>query len=259
MRRIYTIISLVLLMGCSDDFSSGDSFKVSNSTTGTGGSTARFTISGDFLYLVNNSELKAFDISEGDDPTLTSNTVIDWGVETVIGYENKLFIGTQFGMFVYDIASDGSPVYVSEFGHVTACDPVLPNDQYAYVTIRSGVFCNQVSEVDDLITLDITDLSNPYQVSRIDMINPRGMAFYKGDLYVGEGESGLKRFSLKDPANPQIFSYYPEYAANDMLGLDSILVVTGSEGVFQFGSKPDTVVVNSDTLFYSLDLLSELQ
>ncbi len=260
MRKLMLMIIPLIMWSCSMDGGSEDIGIWDGNVTGTGGSTARFTITGDFLYVVNNSELKAFDISQEEDPTLTSNTVIDWGVETVFGYRDKLFIGTQFGMFVYDISPDGSPVYLSEFGHVTACDPVIANDQFAYVTIRSGVFCNEfIDEVDDLITLDVSDLRNPYQVSRIDMINPRGLTFFQGDLYVGEGESGMKRFSLKDPSNPQIFNFYPEIAANDMIGLDSILIVTGTEGVFQFGIKPDTVVVNNDTLFYSLDLYSELQ
>jgi len=60
-------------------------------SVGVGGSMARFTISGNYLYTVDQYNLKTFDIDDLSQPLLVSNQGIGWGVETVFLYENKLF------------------------------------------------------------------------------------------------------------------------------------------------------------------------
>lgn len=149
-------------------------------------------------------------------------------------------------MQIYGINQDGSPSYVSDYSHTTACDPVIANDNFAYVTIRSGLTCtNDFFDVNQLITLDISDITRPYDVDHDQMINPRGLAFFNGDLFVGEGESGLKRFSLANPSNPELIEYYDNIAANDMIALDKTLIITRDEGIFQFGIEEDTLLLYS--------------
>lgn len=242
-KFLFLNMILLIFFSCSEDI--GGDVAVFNQT-GTGGSTARFNITEDFLYIVNNNELKAFDISNEEDPVQKSTTNLGWGVETIFGYKGNLFIGTQTGMQIYGIGQDGSPSYISDFVHTTACDPVIANDTYAYITIRSGVACdNWLFEANQLITLNISDLSNPYEVDRDQMINPRGLAFFKGDLFVGEGDNGLKQFSLDDPANPTLIEFHDEIAANDMIPLDEILIITRDEGIFQFGYEQDSLLLLS--------------
>jgi hypothetical protein len=252
-KYLYILIAgLALIFGCGSDSgeiigpSNGDGFGDGGDPIGIGGSTARFTIHGDFLYIVNDSELKAIDIADADDPILASTTDIGRGIETIYGYKGNLFIGSQFGMQIFTIGSKGEPIYRSEFTHQTACDPVIANDKYAYVTIRSGLGCNNFSfEANQLIVLDITDLNNPFAVHQEQMINPRGLTFFKGDLFVGEGENGLKQYSLDDPANPALKEFHTDIAANDMIGLENTMIVTRNEGIFQFGCVDDEILLLS--------------
>ncbi len=247
MKKLLYLTIVIFLGGCTDDIGSseGDIF-LGNDAVGIGGSTARFTIYDDFLYIVNDAELKALDIADAGDPILTSTTTLGNGIETIYGYKGNLFIGSQFGMQIYGIGEDGAPFYQSEFVHQTACDPVIANDQYAYVTIRSGVGCNNSRfEANQLIVLDITNLRAPFDVHREQMINPRGMTFFKGDLFVAEGENGMKQYSLADPAHPSLIKFHTDIAANDMIALENTMIITRDEGIFQFGCEDDEILLFS--------------
>ena len=51
---------------------------------------------------------------------------------------NRLFIGSQTGMFIYNLSNPDNPVQDGQFNHVRSCDPVIADEKYAYVTLRSG-------------------------------------------------------------------------------------------------------------------------
>ena len=67
-----------------------------------------------------------------------------WNVETIFPFKDKLFIGSQNGMFVYNINNADNPSLVGQFSHVQSCDPVIADDDYAYVTLRTAL---PVSEI----------------------------------------------------------------------------------------------------------------
>ena len=102
---------------------------------------ARFALQNDFLYAVDEWEINVFDITNGSDPSLENRVNIGWGVETIFPYKEHLFIGSESGMFIFDNSNPRLPVYQSSFMHMTACDPVVVNDDYAFVTLRSGNQC----------------------------------------------------------------------------------------------------------------------
>lgn len=241
MRRIgFCLIAMSLLVSCSYDSAKDIGL---DSDNGVGGSTARFTLVGDYLYVVNDTELRAFDVSNERDPVQKSVTNMGWGIETIFGFQDKLFIGSQWGMQIYDITNDGSPEYVSDYTHTTSCDPVIANEDYAYVTIRSGLGCNNWRfAANQLITLNIENIQSPFATDEYQMLNPRGLAFYKGDLYVGEGDNGLKQFSLADPAHPELIAFYENIPANDMIVVGETMIITSSDGLYQFGQVSDVIV-----------------
>ncbi|MFY0606973.1 MAG: hypothetical protein JXR10_09665 [Cyclobacteriaceae bacterium] len=247
MKKLSLILLVFGIWSCGDsngDIEVSEDFR--GEPIGIGGSTARFTIYQDYLYIVNDTELKAVDIADADDPILSSTTNLGGGIETIYGYKGNLFIGSQFGMQIFGIAEDGSPFYQSEFRHQTACDPVIANSEYAYVTIRSGIGCNNsLFPVDQLIVLDVTDLRNPFEVHREQMINPRGLAFFKGDLFVAEGNNGLKQYNLDDPAHPALIEFHQDIAANDMIALENTMIITRDEGIFQFGCEEEDIILFS--------------
>ena len=108
---------------------------------GTGGSTARFTITKNHLFTVSQSDLMVYNLANPSVPKFESRAGLGWGIETIYPFKDKLFIGSNSGMFIYDISNPGSPFMLSQFSHARACDPVVADDNTAYVTLREGSLC----------------------------------------------------------------------------------------------------------------------
>ncbi len=148
------------------------------SKTGVGGSTARFTVSGNYLYTVDYYSLYAFDAANAADPQLVYNeaiTNLSGMVETIYPFKDNLFIGSSNGMFIYALTNAAKPSYVGQFGHFAACDPVIADDSNAFVTLRSGSVCQGFNN--ELEILDIaTDITNPTILKTYSLTNPRGLA-----------------------------------------------------------------------------------
>ena len=175
----------------------GDEEPGMQSPTGVGGSLARFAVVDNFLYVLGGSELKLFDVSEPADPVPWGTVEIGWDIETIYPFEDKLFIGSRDGMYIFDNSNPGDPTLISEFIHVTSCDPVVAEGNYAYVTLRSGSEC--WGDVDLLQVIDISDVQNPFQIGEYDMSGPYGLGIQDGLLAVCDGDAGLKLFDASNP------------------------------------------------------------
>ena len=74
------------------------------------------------------------------------------------------------------------------------------------------------------------------------MTEPAGLGIgCNNKLFVGEGDNGLVQFNIDDPTNPVVEVNYPDIAANDVITLSDRIIVTGSEGVFQYDCSSDTL------------------
>ncbi len=215
--------------GCSSDSENFDT-----SGEGKGGSMARFTFLKGYLYVVEESSLKTFDISNPDNPELIGTTEINAGVETIFPYEKYLFIGTNVGMYIYSVEDNPIPVFLSNFEHSYACDPVVVSGNTAYVTLRNGTACQ--TGPNRLEVVDVTNLKIPVLLNTIDMLNPHGLAVSDTVLFVCEGDYGLKVFNIKEKSNPVLIAHHDSIPSYDVItnyGRKE-LIVTGREGVFQY-------------------------
>jgi len=150
----------------------------SPSTVGTGGSLARFTLAKNHLYVIDDWNLFTFSIDQNT-LSLVSDFNVGWGIETIYPYGDNLFIGSQTGMFIYDITNPSTPWYLSEFRHARACDPVYVDGDRAYVTLRDGTRCENFNN--QLDVLNISDLRNPSLIVTHQMDNPHGSSV-KGSM-----------------------------------------------------------------------------
>ncbi|RZK46271.1 MAG: hypothetical protein EOO87_23835, partial [Pedobacter sp.] len=85
----------------------------SYSSSGQGGSMARFTLLNNHLYTVGQSDLSLFDVKTASNPVFVKSINLGWGVETIFPYENKLFIGTNRGMHIFNASDAANPVKLS--------------------------------------------------------------------------------------------------------------------------------------------------
>lgn len=239
-KILYTFSSLILvsiiLTACFSE--SMDDF----SGEGRGGSMARFTFLKGYLYIVDNSSLKTIDISQPENPQVISTIQLEAGVETIYPYENYLFLGTQFGMYIYSLENGPIPTYLSLFQHSYACDPVVVANGVAYVTLRSDAGCNVGPNRMEVV--DVTDFTQPKLIETIDMVNPHGLAVSDTLLFVGEGDFGLKVFNIKNRRSPVLINFDESIPTFDVINNYSKreLILTGSSGVFQYSyQRPDSL------------------
>ncbi|WP_367392774.1 LVIVD repeat-containing protein [Lewinella sp. LCG006] len=215
----------------------------SNGGVGIGGSLARFSIIGDYLYSVSDTDLDVISLQQAEAPQRVNTINLGWGIETIFPYQDKLFIGSNSGMFIFDNSNPAAPTQLSAFAHARACDPVFVKDNYAYVTLRDGSTCEGFVNQMDLV--DITDLTNPILEKSFPMANPHGLTIRDNNLILCEGTHGLKAFDISDPKilDQHLLDTYTNVHAVDAISLPGntpITVVIGEEGFYQFQLNPTT-------------------
>ncbi len=197
---------------------------------GGGGSMARFALHKDKLYVVTQSDLLTFGIDGGIPVQEETVNIGWWGIETVFPYKDYLFIGSQNGMFIYDVSNPSAPVQLSMFQHIQSCDPVVANDEYAYVTLRGGNPCG--NDINRLDILDISDVNNPVLEKTYGMVNPYGLGLDGSTLFVCD--DGLKVFDVTDPNDIDELEHYSNIEAYDVIPRDGLLMVIGADGFYQY-------------------------
>ena len=222
--------------------SASDSLSLdTNSGSGQGGSMARFTIKGDHMYTVDHQTLKVFDLSIPDKPRYlpSKDQELLVGAETIFTMDTLLFIGSQNGMYIYNIARPEFPQELSMTLHIKSCDPVVAQGNYAYVTLNSASsWCGRRSNV--LQVYDISDPSYPVMLKEMasPFKSPLGLGVDGNRLFVCD--QGVKVFDISRPEDPvwvddldhireigQIKTY-------DLIPLGGLLLVVGEDGLYQF-------------------------
>jgi len=207
---------------------------VNSSGTGTGGSMARFTLYDQYLYAINNSALNVFDVSEPSNPAFAKQIYISWQIETLFPYNQMLFIGSQSGMYIYSLQDPSTPEFISQFRHATACDPVVVEGNYAYVTLRGGNLCGAIES--ELEVIDISNMENPELIKSYPMTNPYGLGIDDEVLFVCDGDDGLKIYNADDPytITDKQLAHYKDINAYDVIPLGNVLLMIGEDGLYQY-------------------------
>lgn len=215
--------------------SPGGVFNKSNTgAPGIGGSSARFTIAGNALYIVDQSNLHVYDIANAANPQKVADKNIGWSIETIFPYNNHLFIGSSSGIYIYDNTNPLNPAYVSQYDHITACDPVVVDDNYAYFTLSNDAPCHM--GVNQLEVVDITDLAHPTLKITVPMTNPHGIGIDNKKLFICDKQDGLKVYNTTDVmqiANNQI-AHFANINAADVIPFNNRLMMIGDDGLYQY-------------------------
>lgn len=204
------------------------------SSTGINGSMSRFTIYNDKLYSVINNQLNIFDLT-GEKPTKAAeNLYVGWNVETIFSYKTNLFFGTSTGLLIYSVADPLKPVYQSSISHAYACDPVVVDNDLAYVTIHSGSACDYSAKENALIIVDVKDVKNPNQLVTYNLTSPKGLGIDAGKLFLCD--DGLKIYKITQPqtlmANHLV--HYKGMDGYDVIPSGNILMMIANDGLYQY-------------------------
>jgi hypothetical protein len=207
--------------------SSSDGQKIS-------GALSRMTAVDDHLYVINGTSVRTFEL-QGDDVLPVGEQYAGFNIETIIAQEDHLFMGSANSMSIFDISNPAQPTWVSEFWHPTACDPVYPSGDVAYVTLRSGNTCE--GEVDELLVISISNIFQPQLVRSIPMREPYGLTLSKDRLVVCEGASGMVVFDVSDRQAPVQIAEDRSFTAYDVIEhpeMPGVMLVVGPDGLHQY-------------------------
>jgi hypothetical protein len=216
------------------------------------GSTARFAVVGEHLYVLNRRTtddaapsshvwswertdcIDTFSLADPAVPSKVQRTDLLEDSETLFAAGSNLFVGGSSSMQIVSIATPEAPALVSTTSHFPAKDPVVVSGDTAYVTLRSQSGLQQ----NELQIYDLTNLASPTRIGSFAMTAPWGLSVRHDRAYVCDGSAGLRVLSVATPSAVQQVAQVDTNICFDALTTDTHLVTTGAAGVVQYQIDP---------------------
>lgn len=219
------LFSSVIYLGCEK---SSDA-SAAGASTGKGGSLAKFTIIGNHIYAVSMHYLYTIDISDPLHPVKVNQSQLNFDMETIYPYKNRLFIGSKTGLYIYSIDTASAPRLIGEAKHGRSCDPVIANDTVSYSTLKGSSWCGPATS--GLYVHDIKNLNAPVLKKLITLNDPVGLGMADSALYVCANSEGLKVYNIKDAYSPVEKTTIPGSGFVDVIPFDNILICWVNDGI----------------------------
>lgn len=216
--------ALLLLAGCSKDNAG-----TPTPDSGRGGSLARFTIVGNYMYVVNSAQLKVYDVSTPGSPVFKNEVSLGWDIETIFPYDGNLFIGSSTGLYICSLADPASPKLESMVQHLRACDPVVAIGNTAYVTLRAGAGCGGTQNA--LMVYDVADIRSPQIRKTMVLKGPYGLGATATALYVCDGTNGLLVYDISTREQPVLENHIGGHDFRDVIPHRGVLIAQLANGV----------------------------
>lgn len=235
------VVSALFALGfaaCESDFEmSKDGF---SGGSGVGGSTARFTIAGDYLYVTDYRSIITYDITDPESPK-ESGMYSHWNeIQTLFAADGYLYAGGPSGMDIYSLDNPSDPLWISTYWHIYSCDPVVVHGNTAYVTLHTEDSpCGR--NADELHIIDITDRENPEVIEIYPMTSPRGLAVHSDTLFLCD--NGLKVYDVSDPYEIKLLQHFRDVDAQDVIFHNNRLILIGGDGLYQYALENDKLVL----------------
>jgi len=164
------------------------------SGTGSGGSSARIVVAGDYAYMVDASaDLEIFDISDPENPTFVASQPLYTSGKSVAVDGDLIFgLGDEY----LDVIDGTDPTSPSLLGYVAIGYPA--ND-----VAVSGDVAYVLSDSYGLVVVDVSAPASPAIITITgDLGDPQHLKVVGDILLVTEPEAGLMAFDVTNPASP---------------------------------------------------------
>jgi len=199
---------------------------------------ARFAAVNNYLYAVTTRTLNVIDIANTANPSFIQSKNIGWDIETIFPYNNKLYIGAGSSMSVYDLQDPVNPQQSTWNGHWCSHDPIVADDNYAYVTLHAANFCG--SQINQLEIYSLTGAGSQSPVKTYPLTNPLGLSKDGNLLFICD--SGLKIYDATNVADLKLVKHLQGVNTYDVIAFGGIAYVVAKEGLFQYDySDPENI------------------
>lgn len=207
--------------------------KTLGGANGQTGSLSRFATVDNYLYVANRYSLTPIDITNVTTPIVKPAVAEYLGeLETLYGFNNVLLAGSPTGMFILNLTNPSAPALQGTFRHWRGCDPVVAQNNTAYVTVRGSGPCGGTRN--NLDAIDISNLNQPTLIKTYQLENPYGLGLYNNKLGVCDGAAGFKLYNASNSLNLQLQSNVTGINAFDVIMNDERALLIAKDGMYQY-------------------------
>jgi hypothetical protein len=254
MKQVFFLLTMILgLTKCTADGVTSDS----SGSVANGSYSTMITV-GDYLYRVSTMDLATFDISDGSTPVLIDEQDVGFEIESIFHTNGVLFIGSSLALHIFTIEADGIPARASETAYgdfdvdQTPCDPVVADEEYAFVTLSTIVGtsgpCSRPVAINQLRVYDVIDITAPDLLATYDLVQPKGLAIDGDLLFVCDGSAGLRIYDRTDALNLEELYHFTGFTTFDVIARGGLLMVVGPDNIYQFDYTDRDNVIQLGTI-----------
>ena len=199
---------------------------------GQAGSMAKMVLLNNYLYAISEAHsLGIASVTNAKSPHFEGTMFAGYDLETIYPFEDMLFLGSDVGMFMYDVSNPVQPQSLGTFEHGRACDPVVTDGSYAYVTLHAGTHCG--GDQNELDVVDVRNIEQSVLVKTYPMTKPTGLC-QDGNLLFVCDSTVVKIFDTTDPSALQLLNQVSCNSPYDVIARNKIAMVVNNEGLFQY-------------------------
>ncbi|HZE84528.1 MAG TPA: hypothetical protein VE035_09475, partial [Puia sp.] len=204
----------------------------SNGATGVAGSMAKMVLVNDYMYAITESHsLGVIGIKDAAAaPTMSAPISVGFDLQTIYPFQGYLFLGSQIGMYIYDLSNPATPVKAGTFMHGRACDPVISDGNYAYITLHSGTSCGGANNELDIVP--VKDLQQTTVPTTYGMTGPHGLCKDGNLLFVCD--DGLKVYDAANAPTLKLLTTITVKGSYDVMAGNHNLMVVTDQGLYQY-------------------------
>jgi len=135
-------------------------------------------------------------------------------------------------MLIYSVKDPLKPEYQSSLTHAYGCDPVVVENDLAYVTVHSGNLCGQ--NTNELFIVDVSNVRSPKQLVSYTMVSPKGLGIDNGKLFVCD--DGLKIYNNSNPQTlmSNQLAHFKNLTGYDIIAHNNIAMMIAEDGIYQY-------------------------
>jgi hypothetical protein len=204
----------------------------SGASTGVAGSMAKMALIKDYLYVISEGHsMGIVNAVNSAHPSLVSIQSAGYDLETIYPFGDKLFLGSAEGVYIFNVSNPAQPAAEGQFSHGSACDPVITDGNYAYITLHAGTYCGGASN--ELDVVNVQHLPETSMTQNYPMTRPQGLSKDGSLLFVCDSAE-VKVYNASNPGNLQLLTQIPEVNGYDVIAANHLLLVVTSKGLYQY-------------------------
>ncbi|NUN99381.1 MAG: hypothetical protein HUU01_02060 [Saprospiraceae bacterium] len=175
-----------------------------------------FDIHAGKLYLANPSEFRTLSMDDPLMPTEVGTVPLENTIDEIFASSGFVLMKSDFSSFVLPLDLNGIPTGIEPTAFFLGCQPTAANDSLFFDIDNSLIDClNRGTGIES--TVFVIPKSNPLppenRIRKIPVADPRDVANEGDLLFVADGLSGLKVFSIADLDDIQLLSHLSDFVA----------------------------------------------